>query len=318
MISTEGTKKESTSIVLIITNITLFCFVIFFGFVIYNTNNNKVLLSRNNKEVNNSAFNNLVLDAKAVLVWDVVNQKAIYARNENAPRPLASLTKIMTAITAMSVLPKNTIVVVSKEFLAEEGDNGLYVNERWTFNNLLDFSLLVSSNDGMKSIASVAGASLMAKPDYEIGLKDFIVKMNQNAQKMGLSTMYFNNETGLDLSDGQNGGVGSAMDITLLLEYALKEYPNMMEATKEKSTVINSYDKKHIAKNTDEAITKIPNIIASKTGYTNMAGGNLMIAFDVGISRPVIITVLGSTYDGRFSDIEKLASSTMAFVKQNN
>ena len=51
--------------------------------------------------------------------------------------------------------------------------------------------------------------------------------------------------------------------------------------------------------------------IASKTGFTDLAGGNLVIAFDAGLSHPIIISVLGSTQEGRFRDVEKLVTASL-------
>jgi D-alanyl-D-alanine carboxypeptidase len=52
-------------------------------------------------------------------------------------------------------------------------------------------------------------------------------------------------------------------------------------------------------------------LIASKTGYTDLAGGNLAVAFDAGVNRPIVIAVLGSSREERFSDVEKLASAVL-------
>lgn len=315
-------KEESVSVPLLIANITLMGFVISFGFMIYQTKQEKAVALSQEKKVNVSAFENLNLEAKSVFVWDVINQKAIFSKDDKTVRPLASLTKIMTAITALSILPKNSIVTVKKEFLSEEGDSGLYVNEKWSLKDLLNFSLLVSSNDGMHGIASVAGAfglgQNMEQPNYDTGLKAFVIRMNSMALQIGLPTMHFNNETGLDQSVSESGGYGSAYDMAKLMEYAMKKYPNILEATKDQSETIFSFDKKHIAKNTDLVVSKIPNLIGSKTGYTALSGGNLVVAFDAGIGRSIIISVLGSTYDGRFTDMQKLASSTLRYIREND
>ena len=52
-------------------------------------------------------------------------------------------------------------------------------------------------------------------------------------------------------------------------------------------------------------------MIGSKTGFTDLAGGNLVIVVDIGIDHPVIIAVLGSTYDGRFVDVEALIGASV-------
>ena len=55
-------------------------------------------------------------------------------------------------------------------------------------------------------------------------------------------------------------------------------------------------------------------MIGSKTGYTALAGGNLVVVVDIGVDHPVVIAVLGSTYDGRFSDVEDLINATVSEI----
>lgn len=52
--------------------------------------------------------------------------------------------------------------------------------------------------------------------------------------------------------------------------------------------------------------------MASKTGLTDLAGGNLAIAFDAGLGHPIVVVVLGSTEDGRLTDVENLVDATLA------
>jgi D-alanyl-D-alanine carboxypeptidase len=62
----------------------------------------------------------------------------------------------------------------------------------------------------------------------------------------------------------------------------------------------------HIFPNTNEALEHLPGLIASKTGYTDLAGGNLAIVFDKGIGHHFVAVVLGSSRQGRFSDMRAL------------
>ena len=58
-------------------------------------------------------------------MYDVLKNEVIYKKNETAQMPLASLTKLMTALTAVELVPKDSHIIVRKEFLREEGDTGL-------------------------------------------------------------------------------------------------------------------------------------------------------------------------------------------------
>ena len=252
--------------------------------------------------------------AKSAYVFDIKENKVLYKKNEFIQLPLASLTKLMMALTASRLFPVNSKVIIKKEFLSAEGDSGLFADESWRLSDLLDFSLMVSSNDGARSIASVVGAFDLKTEDYILGRRDFITKMNLLAKELDLKQTYFTNESGLDVG-GVSGGYGSAIDVANLMKYILKNYPDILEATKYQSLEILSLTKIHKAENTNIDINKIPNLIASKTGYTDMAGGNLAVAFDASIGRPVIVVVLGSSVDGRFNDVSALVKASLEYIR---
>ena len=315
----DSQENQKISPTLLIFNAVFVILIIAMVFVIYNSIKKPVKEAENesDKIALTHAFDNIDLEAKAVYVYDVVNDKTIFGKNENAQLPLASLTKLMMALTASDLLPENSRITIKKEFLSTEGDSGLLANESWALKDLLDFSLVVSSNDGARSVASVIGATLAQNDDYEMGRKDFIVRMNNKAQELGLNEMYFINESGLD--EGQtSGGYGSAKNIEKLMQYMLTKKPDILEATKYSSLAIDSISKEHRAVNTNIEINQIPGLIASKTGYTDLAGGNLAIAFDASIGRPIIVVVLGSSEKGRFTDVNSLVKSTMEYVQNSN
>ena len=89
--------------------------------------------------------------------------------------------------------------------------------------------------------------------------------------------------------------------------YALKAYPEIFKASVLPEINVKSesgFD--HNIKNTNNIIDKIPNLLFSKTGFTPLAGGNLTIIYKNKYEHNIAITVLGSTSEGRFSDIEKI------------
>jgi len=72
-----------------------------------------------------------------------------------------------------------------------------------------------------------------------------------------------------------------------------------------------------VARNTNKMASDTPGLIGSKTGYTGTAGGNLAFVFDPELGRPIIITVLGSTAEGRFEDAKKLIDATLNYLSDN-
>lgn len=300
---------------LLLLDIILVVLIAIMFFVIYAELNKPVKKEAITNSEQNSVvvFDTLNLEAKSIYVFDVVKNEVIFKKNEFAQLPLASLTKLMTAITATELVPENSKITIRKEFLKEEGDTGLLADESWKLRDLLDFSLMVSSNDGARSIASVIGAMDLKTDNYDLGRKDFIEKMNEKAKELGLKQTYFVNESGLD--DGAiSGGYGSAIDVSSLMKYILENHPEILEATKYQTLDIPSFDKMHTATNTNIGVDQIPGILASKTGYTELAGGNLAVAFDSSIGRPIIVVVLGSTVDGRFEDVAKLVKATQTYI----
>ena len=198
-----------------------------------------------------------------------------------------------------------------------EGDSGLFAFERWSAKDLFDFTLMVSSNDGATALASVAGGAKLIREGSvgDTAESSFVDEMNSIAKNIGLKQTYFVNETGLDPTTTLSGGYGSARDTSKLLEYIILHEPHLIEATVYPTlgfTSTSNYE--HVATNTNEIVGSIPGLIASKTGFTDLAGGNLVIAFDAGIDRPIIVSVLGSSKDGRFEDVEKLVSASLEML----
>jgi D-alanyl-D-alanine carboxypeptidase (penicillin-binding protein 5/6) len=262
---------------------------------------------------------NISILARSAIVYDIGSKKVIYSKNPDDVLPLASLTKLLTMVTAVELLPPSTVVIIKKEFIAEEGDSGLLLGERWKLSDLIDYSLMVSSNDGASAIAAAAGAFQTQSDPSALTLNDFITFMNTEAKKIGMNNSHFFNVSGLDISKEQSGGYGSARDMATLFAYTLENHPDILSATRYQNLSFTSQSKiRHNAQNTDTALVNIPAVLGSKTGYTELAGGNLAVTFDPGIGRPITIVVLGSTIDGRFSDMETLVKKTFEYIRTEN
>lgn len=265
-------------------------------------------------ELAQKAFPELRIVAHSAYVYDVRNKSVLYAKNENDSLPLASVTKLMSALVAAKYGEPFDTIVVDEEALRSMGDSGLALNERWSLKSIIDFALLTSSNDGMAAVALTLGSRPLGATSTE-ALKSFASMMNREAVVLGLESSYFRNATGLDESESEAGAYGSAKDVTKILEYLLLYYPETLEATKETNLVVRSNDgRNHLAKNTNKITGSIPGLLASKTGYTTLAGGNLVVIFDPDMGRPIIVTVLGSTLEGRFADMEELVKATMTYI----
>jgi len=258
------------------------------------------------------ALDDVSLRAKAAYVWDVKGERALYKKNETESLPLASITKLMTALVVHELFPDNQVVTIPVAAIRQEGNSGLQAGENLTIAELTEFSLLASSNDAAYTLAASVGTALGERDPTQ----QFVSGMNIRAQELGLHSLDFKNMTGLDESRTVPGGVGTARDVSFLMEYIVENYPEILDSTRESGARIYSDDGVfHDLANTNPITNQIPNLIGSKTGYTDLAGGNLTIAFDLGNNRPIIITVLGSTRDARFSDVMTLVDAVQTAVK---
>ncbi len=290
--------------------------------VFFSASANKNAQSGNSKNLTanvSDVFENLSLEAHAAYVFDINSKRVLFALNENDKLPLASITKLMTAFVARDHASESALIVLSKDDLAAEGDSGLRLGERWRLGDLLNTMLIISSNDAAHAISRFIGADeqpVVTDGEQDSARTRFVQMMNRKAYDLGLTKMEFFNESGLDISGGtngeatMNGGYGSAHDVALLFSEFWSKYPTTVEITALPAARITSQDNiAHVLPNTDEAIGKFPGLIASKTGYTTLAGGNLAIIFDRGINDPVVAVVLGSSYKGRFDDMAKLVAT---------
>ncbi|MFC1775660.1 hypothetical protein ACFLY0_02315, partial [Patescibacteria group bacterium] len=102
-------------------------------------------------------FENISIEAKAAYVLDLNSGEVLYTKNENQQFPLASVTKVMTALIATELAPNSGLKIrIAHDTLEPEGDSGFLVGELWRLKDMLDFTLVSSSNDGARAAASVA------------------------------------------------------------------------------------------------------------------------------------------------------------------
>lgn len=260
-------------------------------------------------------ISDISLTAKSAYVWDIKSQRVLFAKNADSQMPLASITKLMTALLAYELIEQNERATISMSAIRQEGSSGLSAGEKFSVNQLSELALVSSSNDAAYALAASVG-ELLGDNDPAA---QFISGMNIRAKELGLETLEFKSTTGLDISELEAGAVGSARDVSFLMEYIITNYPEILEPTQQPSTrVYNTSGAYHEAANTNEAVQNIPNMLGSKTGYTDLAGGNLTIAFDAGLDRPIIVTVLGSTRHDRFEDVLKLVKAVQESVGQIN
>ncbi len=263
-----------------------------------------------------TVFEGITITGKSFVVYDPIRKEVIASKDQSTVYPLASITKVMTSLVALQYIGKEDKIKILASDLSPEGDSKLRIADVWSRDDLISYTLSVSSNDGARALARTAGGRLAnTSSDIELQVKSFVEKMNSAAVEYGLSSFSFYNESGLDISPSVAGGYGNAFDVAKLFSKAYFEKPNIFESTTESVSYISSADGNNRAENTNDKASNIPGLAISKTGFTDSALGNLGVVVEIGPGRPVVIVVLHSSKEGRFTDVEKLRKATVKAMK---
>lgn len=254
----------------------------------------------------------LALEARSAYAYDMTSGRVLYEHNGDVQLPLASLTKIMTVLTAQDFLPRGSSVSITTDALSSEGDSGLKNGDVWDVRDLMDLTLISSSNDGARALMLASSDTARMTPD------DFIRAMNRKARSLDLISVFFINETGLDVSTTTAGAYGTARDVAHLIAVATTEAPDVFDhSVLPKETFLSSSGTYRTIHNTSLVAASLLSSRASKTGYTDLAGGNLALVFEPILGYPVALTVLGSTREGRHADAQKLADAVTIELRRH-
>ena len=256
-------------------------------------------------------FEELKLSARAVYVFDLSAGRVLFRSHSEAQLPLASLAKLLTSLIALDLAddPRER-VYISEEALIPEGENGLIAGDRWEISELAAFSLLASSNDAAEALALFAQTE--SGLEFTRLAQDFVGQLN-------LRQTYLLNPTGLDVSESLAGAYGSAEDVAAVLAYAFEKYPSVLSQTALAETVFRSLSgREYEVRNINQEAAKWPLVLASKTGFTDLAGGNLALIFEAGPARPIISVVLGGSAENRFTDTKLIMETVLNLLSQEN
>lgn len=263
-------------------------------------------------------FADVTLQAKAAVVIDIQSGRTLYEKNADAQLPLASLTKVALALAVAEALPSDSVVTIPYDAEGSSSIQRLKKGEVWRVQDIIDFTLVESSNAGAEILAGVADQTIHSRFPESPEKEATLWRMNTLVQDLGLIRTYFLNVSGLDLSSTQAGAYGSAREMAALFAYAAAADPSLFAGTARSNMLLTSVSGEHVAAaaNTNSAQGAIPGLILGKTGITDLAGGNLAVVFDIGFARPVVAVVLSSTREGRFHDIGQLVTRARARVAQ--
>jgi D-alanyl-D-alanine carboxypeptidase len=216
--------------------------------------------------------------ARSAVVIDEATGKTLFGRDEHQRLPMASTTKIMTALVAVErgQLDQMVTVDVDAADMPDSSVMGLRPGERLTLRDLLYGMLLPSGNDAAVAIARAVGGSEPA----------FVALMNRRAAELGLADTHFANPHGLDAPDHYT----TAVDLAQIARVALRN-PTIAQIVATKEKTIRGRDTYNL-KNTNRLLTR-SDVEGVKTGTTDLAGSCLVAAFRRN-GHPVISVVLNT------------------------
>lgn len=199
--------------------------------------------------------------AQSVLLYDVTTNKTLYEHNSKLRLPMASLTKVMTAIVAFENRKSDDTYTVYESDLVGEDSMGLSAGEKVGFSDLLYGLMLPSGNDAAEVFAS----------NYSEGRAMFIQAMNDKARALGLTDTQFSNPSGLQGDGDQHTTV---TDLLVITKYALDSIPmfKTVTSTYEYSIPETESHKAFHLFNETNLLTSYPGVKGVKTGYTPEAG----------------------------------------------
>ncbi len=231
------------------------------------------------------------ISARSALVYDLTTNKVLFEKNSKEKLPMASITKIMTAIIGLENQKKDGKYLVTKDVLVGEDSMGLSEGEVLTLEELLYGLMLHSGNDAAETIAS----------NYSGGREKFIEAMNNKVRALGISDTNFTNPTGLE-GDGKQ--YTTAYDLLVITKYAMQfTLFRKIVSTFDYDISATDSHKEYFLENETNLLTSYPGVFGVKTGYTPEAG--LCLVTYLHYSRHEIIgVILGS--DNRREEMKEL------------
>lgn len=206
------------------------------------------------------------LSAESAILIEAESGAVICEKQADLPLPMASTTKIMTALTALSLCSPDTLICIHPDAVGVEGSSIYLVeNEILTLQELLCALLLESANDAALAIAFGISGSVEA----------FAAEMNRMATELGLKSTHFTNPHGLD----DEAHYTTARELAIITQRALRE-PLFRELVATKKTTIThpSSESTRLLINHNKLLRLYEGCIGVKTGYTKKSGRCLVSA----------------------------------------
>lgn len=220
------------------------------------TENRQIIISSNTAKKPDTSE----ISAKSAIVIEASEGTVVWSKNCDERLPMASTTKIMTAVVALENSDINTVVKIPREATGIEGSSiYLYEGEELTLESLLYALLLSSANDAAVAIAIYVGGSL----------ENFVTMMNDKALSLGLSNTHFDNPHGLDSPEHYT----TAAELALITRYAMQNPTFCKMVSTPKITIpLNKTAGVRLLINHNKLLKTYNGATGVKTGFTKRSG----------------------------------------------
>jgi D-alanyl-D-alanine endopeptidase (penicillin-binding protein 7) len=247
-----------------------------------------------------SDFKSRVILIKYLMDNPSDSDETIFEFNADKRWPIASITKLMTAVVAMEKMDLDKKITLTEKAVNTEGVAGEFqVGEVFKLQDLIKTMLMASSNDAAMAIAESFGEPSNSTNLNLRGERDFIDEMQRKAAELKMISTTYLEPTGLSFINQS-----TANDLAKLMTYIYFKHPEILEISRQKEVEIlelKSGRKRKIL--TVNRFAGEPDFIGGKTGYIDEAGRNLVSLFEIN-GRKVLSVVLGA--DDSFKETEKL------------
>ena len=206
------------------------------------------------------------ISAKAAVVINGDTGEILFSRNANERLPMASTTKIMTALLLCENADLDKTIVTTKEMITVEGSSmGLQVGDTVSYHDLLYGMMLASGNDAANTTAIALSGSI----------SEFVKLMNNKALELGLKDTHFETPSGLDGKEHYT----TAYELALITKYALQNEDFAKAASSKSETLCyGNPPYKRTLTNHNKLLKAYDDVIGVKTGFTKKSGRCLVSA----------------------------------------
>lgn len=244
----------------------------------------------------------LDIDARAFAAMDLDSRELLFAYNLTKRLPIASVTKVVTALVTLENIPMDALMKVSDSAASiGEATMGLSAGERVTVEELLYGAMLPSGNDAAETLAEGVGkykrGNLLDTIDGGGGRKYFISEMNRYVQSLGMMDTYFFNPSGLDGDTRDKTSFSTVLDLLALGKYAVNNssLANIVNTKYINLPYKDGYHKAFYLENIlqlDGAYKGIKGIKPGNSGYA----GETLLSYIERDGRRIVAVILGSQH----------------------